>query len=267
MRLSNKFTSPLTNLGKLEEKLPNELDIYMELFLKLAEKYDDLVCLRGNILLNQILSNQARSTKDLDIHVAMTVDNYNKNILPLLISFAEDLVSTGSADSYSVREITPTTGGNIRIKKNVNGQDRIIYSVDAEIDMDLHTGAVKYIFKNKEVLGSSIEKIISDKCLSTLSVKRFRRIKDFYDLYIIINSGLQYTLSTVYELMINSVGLEEVTSLLNNIPFDAKTLCELSNTWGKLTLNHFDNITLYKPTFNEVYSTINLLYTNLKHLQ
>lgn len=266
MKLSNRFTnvSPLLRLGELEDKLPTDLDIYIGLFLYIAKETDNLVCLRGNILLNQLLSDSARSTKDLDMHVAMSVDIYNKKVLPLLTEFAEAMIYKGLADSYSIREITEKSGGNIKIRKTIAGQQLTVYSVDTELNMNITTGATKYEFNNQQVLGSSIEKIIADKCLSTLSVKRFRRIKDFYDLYIIVDSGLYYDIKEIYNLMVNYVGESETMLLLDSIPFATEILDKLTEIWDSFTVARFDDKQLVKPPFHLVYNRLNSIYTNLK---
>lgn len=52
-----------------------------------------------------------------------------------------------------------------------------------------------------KITNPSINKILADKIVSTLSKKRFRRVKDFYDIYIILTSGYEYDTSTILRLM------------------------------------------------------------------
>lgn len=262
---SNIFVNPIEELDTLKDtEILSDLDIYLNLFVDISKEANELVCLRGNILLNTLLSKTARSTKDLDFDVNMSVDNYNKIILPMLVSFAERLISEGKADTYDIREITKETGGNIRLRKNVEGKEIIVYSVDTSIVQDIRTGSVEYEFNNQTVSGSSIAKILSDKCLATLSIKRYRRMKDFYDIYIILKSTLNFDVKEVYELMVYTLDRVEVGMLLDNVPFNDEVLLKATHAWDKFRLERFDDKELVKPSFQSMYSTVSGLYNNLK---
>ena len=50
-------------------KYPDRLEQYFSLLSELRENYDKTIVLKGNILLNKILPESARSTKDMDLGV------------------------------------------------------------------------------------------------------------------------------------------------------------------------------------------------------
>lgn len=253
----------LKELAELEDKnlvQPTLVERYMELFLEIAVKIRKDVFLKGNVLLNQICRNTARGTKDLDMSVIST-ELYDTVILPELIKFGDTLVSNGLAEFYQVKNIQPKMSGGIDVK---DGQNHTLYSVDVSLS-DIHPlGVVEYTFGGYVVYGSSIEKILADKCLSTLSRKRFRRIKDFYDIYIILDSEVGYDVSSVLELMISKVGREEVISLLNNQPFTREVIEQVVKSWNTLVLiRDLDGSKIDKPNFQSVIDKVYILYDRI----
>lgn len=45
------------------------IDSYFHLFMKLTNKLNEDVCLKGNILLNNLYKEKARATKDIDMDI------------------------------------------------------------------------------------------------------------------------------------------------------------------------------------------------------
>ena len=264
MKLSNRFQlNPLAHADKLTDDKLTDLDMYIELFIEIAKETDNLVKLKGNILLNQLLRETARLTKDLDFDVSMSVEQYNRVIVPLLTKFAERLISEGKADEYTIREISENTGGDIKIFKRIGDKTVTVYSVDTNIKHDIRTGSSKYVINNYEILGSSLERILADKCLATLSYKRFRRIKDFYDIFIILNSDLNFDVSEVLELMVLSTSKEEVKELLEVLPFSDEIMKQSEHAWKKFSLTRFSGAEIGKPNFINMYDVVTTLYDSL----
>lgn len=237
------------------------IDVYFELFLEIAKEIHDDVFLKGNVLLNKILSDTARGTKDLDFS-CVNEELYYNVIVKHLSDFGDKAIETGLASSYEVRDIQPRRSGGIDVKDEAGS---IVYAVDVSLADSAVFGTVEYNFSGDCILGSSLNKILADKCLSTLSRKRFRRIKDFYDMYIILNSDLRYDTKEILALMIDKVGKEEVDRLLSNYPFSQEIIREATKAWDKLKLiRASDNEPLYKPLFNDVLWKVSKLYDDLK---
>ncbi len=101
----------------------------------------------------------------------------------------------------------------------------------------------------------------------SLSKKRFRRVKDFYDIYIILTSGYEYDTSTILRLMKDKCSNDELTDLFNNIPFNEIIINELTKAWDKLEVEVYKEGTPFKiekpdmlVILNEVYN----IYFSLK---
>lgn len=233
----------------------------MDLFLSISIEIKEEVFLKGNVLLNQILRDSARGTKDLDMSV-ISEELYDTVIVPKLKEFGDNLISNGLAVIYVIKDISRKTSGGIDIK---NGNNETVYSVDISLSDINPLGVVYYSFGGNEFLGSSINKILADKCLSTLSVKRFRRIKDFYDIYIIVKSSLNYDSESIFKLMVDKVGLDEVRQLISNQPFSKDVIIKAIHAWFKLSLlRDSDNREIEKPDFIEVLNACYSMYRGIE---
>lgn len=116
-------------------------------------------------------------------------------------------------------------------------------------------------FSGQEVWGSSIEKIMCDKLLATLSPRRFRRIKDFYDLYVLKMIGQPCDFVKVVQLTLEKQPAEELRKLIDNYPFSTEVLEQLVRAWSKFTLTSFDHtINLQKPEFMQLISEVGEFY-------
>lgn len=65
--------NPIESLRELanqnEDSNTNIIDFYLDLFLEITNYIKDSIFLKGNILLNKLLPEMARATKDLDFDV------------------------------------------------------------------------------------------------------------------------------------------------------------------------------------------------------
>lgn len=239
------------------------IDTYFDLFVFIASKVNKQAFLKGNVLLNKLYRDSARSTLDLDIG-SLNIEIYDSVISKELINFGEDSIRLGLAFSYNVRDLRNTRNGGIDIRDEDGNK---VFAVDVGLDDATLQGVIEYCFDGKYVLGSSIEKILCDKCLSTLSKRRFKRIKDFYDLYIILNSSMKYDINKVINLMKEKVGEDAFVNLLNNYPFNANMLASLKAIWDSTTfIKSSETETVVDKEFMEVYSTISRLYSKVQIL-
>lgn len=253
-------TTSLFNEDKERETI---IDIYFDLFLELTKDISQESVLRGNILLNKLFSESARATKDLDFDI-LSKELYIEVVAPRLKIFAEDCVALGIASSYDLSEIRENNIGGIKISDSTG---KLVYSVDISCSNKLHGGEASYSFSGSAILGSSIDKILADKISTTIGEHRLRRLKDFYDIYLILTSRVRYSLEIIRELMIDNLGSEEYNRLLMNFPFTEEDVKKLTQAWDKLKLSNAMNIAIKKPDFSEVYNYATRLYANLKVLK
>ena len=247
--------------GRDEHIVENNInELYLQLFLEMSEILGDNVFLKGSVLLGNLLPGVARATKDLDCSV-LNIELYNSHIVPCLHAFAQKVMKPGW--DYRVSPITDVHSGGIKI---YDSDSKIIYSVDVSVSKTELMGVRFYNICSRDILGSSVEKILADKCIATLSRQRFRRIKDFYDLYIILRSRLVYRVEDVARIMLATRPREEIVALLDAVPFSEEITVQIEAAWSKLSLRSFsgEHIRLSKPEMLQVLSTVYQLYDKLK---
>lgn len=265
------YDNPIDSLRMMVEEDNKELDAidveetnidtYISLFIRIANRIRNSIFLKGNVLLNKLYSDIARSTIDLDIGL-INKELYDTVITEEFKLFGDELIQKNIACKYSIRDIKETRNGGIDVF-NDNGDK--IYAVDVSLDDNAMFGIVEYTFDGINILGSSTERIICDKCLSTLSRRRFKRVKDFFDLYLLLTADVKYDIKVVFNLMVGLCGIEEVTKLLKNYPFDKTTIASISTIWDKFNVkNTLSGNGIEKESFTVVYSRLSVLYANLK---
>ena len=237
-------------------KYPDRLEQYFRLLLELRENYDKTIVLKGNILLNKILPELARSTKDMDLDIVATEEEYKTYILPVLTAHVDKLVDSGEVDFYTVREVKHGSICGIKVYKyNEVEQPLLTFSVDINLISDTE-GITLYRTYDYDFYGSSLEKILSDKLSAVLSSKRYRRMKDFYDIYIILKSDMKVDLHE-FMYLFQRQNQEETSGLINTVPFNEMEIDKLYQAWNKLRLGSFSGEEMVKPKFQDV---IKILY-------
>lgn len=168
-----------------------------------------------NVLLNKVIPKDARATKDLDMHIPRELDF--GDIREYLELVGERLLDEDVISSYIVEDPEEFHSGGIKCYAGSNNTATV--SIDISMDDRIENRRHVYNINGVAFNGNSIEGIVSDKCLATLSRKRLRRAKDFYDLYIIaINKEtMLWNAETVRSLMLDRLGQEEFDKLLGNL--------------------------------------------------
>lgn len=237
------------------------VEFYLDTFIELNEGLANVMYLKGNILLNKIAPNHARTTNDLDFSV-INLELYQDILIPRLNKFGETILCKDTnATSFTIKELTKTRSGGISIK-NSNGD--ILYSIDISLGNFSIFDYKTYSFSGKYVQDYTINKIIADKCLSTLSRAKFRRIKDFYDLYVICTNNIEYDIIIVKQLMIDKTDEHTFLGLLDNFPFTLEILLELTKIWDTKFSLKTQSENYEKPPFSEILTTISCIYERLK---
>lgn len=258
--------SELLTLSSAEDNVNEEgiIDKYFTFYIDIMKEINGLVSLKGNVLLNKLFPDVARSTVDLDMSI-VNKTLYDE-IKPLLKLKGEMLTKCGGR--FEIKEdISDKTSGGMSVYDISNNN---IFSIDISVENKLDSLITKYVSNNITFNGNSISKIVADKCLSTLSFKRFRRVKDFYDLYILVAKEEEFALKLNYaeikSIMIDKVGLEEFNALISHYPFTELIIKELNKAWGKLVVTSvlYGDVVL-KPEFIEVYSKVSKVYTSIRN--
>lgn len=234
-------------------------EFYMDFFLALFSVVGDSLYMKGNMLLGNLLPDMARSTKDLDMSL-VNAELYSSHIVPTIKSFIE---TTMPSANYIITELTATHSGGVKV---FNSDGTVKYAVDISLSKTQMLGVRYYNIRGYTIQGSSVERIIADKCIATLSRVRFRRVKDFYDLYIILKSKLDFDIEEVYRLILARIGQVEFDSLLSNYPFTEEVMIKIAHAWDKLSLTSFNNslLSIDKPDLLSVIAAIGSVYNRLK---
>lgn len=239
------------------------LDVYIDLFLNMASKVNNEIILKGNVLLNKLLPDTARGTVDMDLSVLNT-SVYDDIIVPEFKKFGDSLVYIGKAESYNIHPIKVRSSGGIDAFDKDNN---ILFAVDVRLMSTSVYGYLKYNFGGIYAYGSSIEKILCDKCLSTLSKRKFKRIKDFYDIFIILDSDVEYDIEIVYKLMLELIPKEELNHLLSNLKFAQSDISNLKQLWKSYVFTSFNKSNeISKPEFNIIFNNVYSLYAELSNV-
>lgn len=243
--LTSEFLEEAEPLSKLQL-----LDFIADLLIRGAGEY---LIIKGGYLMSQIL-DQARATRDIDCSTD-TLETYNQKVKPVLNSIGERLVSENLAESFHVSDIVNNCSGGLKVFDNGK---RVV-----SIDVSLHPttfGNNRYSFRvGENVNGFSIERMLADKISATLSVQRFRRAKDFYDIFIIVKK-FSYSEQEVLKL------IKLRNPEWNNFPFSEDDLIKLSQAWSKLSLTSIqDEVTpLRKPDFIDMMAVYANIVFSLK---
>ena len=252
--------------SEIELKRSELVSNYIDMFMRLTHDIDDVACIRGNVLLNMLLPDHARQTKDLDFSV-LNVRVYNEILVPRLTAYGDECVAQGIADSYVIRPVDDGSHpGGIKVKKD----GRVVIAADISASDDFMRGLQRYKLEGAHIQGSSVNRIVSDKVCATLSKARFRRTKDFYDLFIIHESGLSVDYNVVRDLCVEAFGgTDQLLEALTIYRVDEDAAMQLSTPWEKLRVGVSKETTeqqssRVKPTLADLLTVISKIYRNIE---
>lgn len=223
----------------------NSNDMLDYMALTLVRNLNAAFAFKGGYMLNQLLGSESRMTHDIDFSI-MNKEYYSK-VKDILIDIAEVFMEKGLITNYKVKEtISPTSSGGIDMYASTGAK---VLGVDVGLHNLLY-GTTDYKIKIGDVTAFKVERMLSDKLLSILSRKRFRRTKDLYDFYILTSY-----FDVSYQELINCIQNRDNydSSLWDNIPFSDEILIEYEKAWNKLNLTRYtDGRPLEKPQFQIV---------------
>lgn len=237
-------------MDMLEELIANtelnnasRIDGYWDLFLEVSKGIKDNCIRQGYLLMKQIFH------EDLSRSFTIYKELYYDSIYPEFQKFGEQVISRESNWRYEIKELSDELFGGISI---INDANALVYEIEIELNYAALLGKVKYKFKGTYAYGESVDKILCDKIIFTLSSQRFKRIKDFYDIYM-IESNLVYDKENVLRLILDQIEMKELKSLYSKIPFSMSVMERASFAWNKAELiNGFTGEKIEKEDFGKV---------------
>ena len=210
----------------LNYKIETEQDMLDYIVITIIQNLgQENLAFKGGYMLNQLVPEVSRQTRDVDLSVD-SQEEYEKVKL-ILKDIAEHFVSLGLAKEYSIKDtITPTSSGGLTLY-DANGSRFL------GVDVGWHqliTGTKWYNLKLGQVHAFSVERMLSDKVHAIFTRKRFRRTKDLYDVYILLEN-----FDVDYEKFKECIKLRGELDLNKN-PFREEVLEQYLHAWNKLNL-------------------------------
>lgn len=210
---------------------PSEMDLLDYIVLNICGNVDKKkVYFKGAYMLTNILKTESRMTHDVDMSVVdkEIADEINR----VLTLIGERLLSAGVISKFEVREMLPKRSGGIWTWHiNNAGQEAGYVGVDISYS-DTDLGVVNYSIAGSELYGFSVSRMLADKIMASQGRKIWRRMKDFFDIYVITSS----TLVTIdfYEI-VNCLRAREFTIDPDTYPFSEEKFSGLKVAWERNT--------------------------------
>ena len=245
------------------------IDIYFDLFMELTNKLNEDVCLKGNILLNKLYKERARATKDLDMDIKVSKIIYRDKVVPLLREFADKLIKRGLADRYKVRnENNDKTMGGILVFKSGgdNKKDVIVYSADINLGNSLFGDKI-YVIGGCEFRGYSLERVLCDKIIATLMDTEKRRVKDYYDILLIMRLEPDIDFDKVIKYIVQKQkGVDDTLTLFKNVLYLESDLMILYDRWEDFNRTELGSININTIGFSEMYNSYTRVVSKIEQL-
>lgn len=232
---------------------------------------DGTLILKGGLLLEQIATG-ARETVDVDFSI--TDLRYYEQMKEVLSDFAKTVVSENPTAVVEIKpeiKVTePKLSGGFKIKVD----QEVIAQLDVSLENGCHTVQIYHTDTLGNIVGYTPESVLADKVKVIFSKRRFRRIKDLYDIYMLVKRGSK----------VLPINLEEIREILKNndeilrsdnfhildddqYPFTSERLNGLEHAWSSFTISFSDGSDFEKPDFNDIVTVVGrfiecLLYPN-----
>ena len=211
------------------------LDSILEIIIRNVPREE--YAIKGGYALRKI-SEKARYTRDIDLSIP-TREAFQSLMKAFQIA-GEKFVGLG-AHSYRIREIEIGMSGGLEIYKD---QHKILVEADVSVQ-DLSFGIQ---VSDSKFRSYSLERMLCDKVRATLSQKRYRRVKDLYDIYLMV-SNFRIDL----DILKDYLKRQGAVLTAENTPFTEESLLKWGHAWDKFRLLPSSETAFQeKPTFDRV---------------
>lgn len=236
--------------GDLNKK-PNARELLSRLARYLNESpylANDLMIFKGGLFLGEH-TGKPRFTQDVDMSI-VGIPTYMR-IREVLKEFGECLIAEDVIHSYEVLEdvVEGRSGG----AKYRDSDGRVLLSIDVSLGGD----TLDTLVMNTSVAGrvhlETIEQVLADKLTVLYSRKRFRRVKDLYDIWQIVSSC-----SIDVNRLAGLLKERDILPLpLDKAPFNEEHYLQLEHAYDKLQiLDPNTEEPTDKPSFESVVATV-----------
>lgn len=224
--------------------------------LTLVREFGDKLAFKGGYMLTKLIPNVARQSTDIDFSI--DYDTLYYEMLSTLKSIGDHFVAEGYIERYEVKEsIEPHKSG---------GAD--FYASTGEkvlgIDVGWHPtnfGTMHTDIGIATVRHFTVERMVSDKFVAILTKKRFRRAKDLYDLYQIMQ---YYDLDL--KLLRGCISARDHDAPIewDHYPFNEVVLHEYGKAYEKLrVISIYEKKDIRKPDFRRAVELYGYLYEHV----
>lgn len=200
------------------------------------------IAFKGGYVLNQLMPEISRLTHDVDFSIS-SAEQYEE-VKRILKDIGDYFISNKVIANYKIKD---------NIEFSMSGGADFYDTQGAKIlgvDVGLHqliSGTKWYNVKVGNLHTFSVERMLSDKIHAIFSPKRFRRAKDLYDVYYLLeNFDVDYVM---FRESLDNRGVIE----LDENPFQESILEQYQHAWERLQIvSIYPNVILDKPDFRFV---------------
>mgnify|MGYP004468575995 CR=1 FL=1 len=240
-------------------------------------KYKNKIILKGGLLLSSIIGEDERTTKDMDATlkgISLTKEEVERVIKEIINIKLDDGVSFELISIKDIREEDVYGGFRINILSKLD-KNKTYTIIELTTGDFITPKEIKYnykcIFEDKTIpiMAYTLETIIAEKFQTVISRGVLNtRMKDFYDLYILINTKInEVNINILRTAIYNTFNKRETIYNINEfykIIKDLKENTELENLWKEYQKknNYAKNIDFIQ-TINSIEFITNVLEKEL----
>lgn len=218
-----------------------------------VSKYKDNFILKGGMLISAMLGIDSRTTMDMDTTIkgfSLTEDNINKIVNEICNIDLKDDVTFKITKIDLIREDDDYGGYRVTFEANFNNSMPVILKIDITTGDKITYKEIKYDFtlmlenRKIQIWSYNIETIIAEKFESI--IKRGvlgTRIRDFYDVYMLINTqNKNIDNETLKNAIISTSKHRETTDIIIHWEEIVETLendTSMKKQWERYQKNNF----------------------------
>lgn len=256
-RNTMSFKAIINNIAK-ENKVSAQSVLQTYMLERLLErisvsKYKDNFILKGGMLISAMLGIDSRTTMDMDTTIkgfSLTEENISKILKEICSIKLEDNVTFNVTRIELIREDDDYGGYRVTFESNYNENMPVTLKIDITTGDKITYKEIKYIFslmledRKIQVWSYNVETIIAEKFESI--IKRGvlgTRIRDFYDVYMLINTqNKNIDEKILKEAIIETAKYRETLDIINSwqkVIMILKDDVDMQKQWKKYQKNNF----------------------------
>lgn len=236
-------------------------------------KYKHNIILKGGLLLSSIIGDDERTTKDMDATIKslpLTRENVEEIINEVLNIDTEDEITFEVVDIKDIREEDEYGGFKINILAKMDTL-KVYLAIELTTGDKITPREIEYQYSSHfedrkiPILAYTLETIIAEKFQTIIDRDIYNtRMKDFYDIYILIKDNkekinfenLILAIRNTFKKRNTELNLEDIKNQLQIL----KTNNNLNNLWSNYQKNapYSSNIK-YEELFESIEYIINIL--------